>query len=485
MNDHRAVHVRSLLGPLGGLAGRCLLVLCVAALCALTVSAPTLAETGSLNLPPYKKVTLENGMTLLFMEQHEVPIISFRWFVRTGAVADPAGKEGLASLTAGLLRKGSKSRSADQISAELDFVGGLMDADASMDYTTGNAEFLKKDIQKGLELLCDVLLNPTFPQEEVSKMLEQRIDGIRAAKDSAWDVMGDYFGAYLYGKHPYGRPTDGDENSLAAIARDDVLGFYRSWYVPGNAFLVAVGDFAAAEMERLLGEKFAGWPAGQTPAVRLPEPQPSAGKRLLLVDKPDSTQTFFQIGNTGISRTDPDRIPVDIVNTLFGGRFTSMLNSELRINSGLTYGARSFFDLRKMRGPFAISSYTPNATTEKAIDMALDVLERLHEKGITQEELQSAKNYVKGQFPPTIETAAQLAALLARLEFYGLDAREVDEYYARIDAMTLEDARRVIRQHFPLENLVFVLIGKAEEIQPVVKKYAPKMDTKSIGQPGF
>jgi predicted Zn-dependent peptidase len=430
-------------------------------------------------------VKLKNGMTLLLMEQKEVPIISFNYIIRAGSIADPAGKEGVASLTAGLLRKGTKTRSADQISAELDFIGGLMGAGATFDYTAGTAEFIKKDINKGLELLADVLLNPTFPQDEVSKLLKQRIDGIKSNKDQAQGVIGTYYNAYLFGSHLYGRPTGGDEKSLAAITRDDVQKFYQGYYSPSSTIMAVVGDFDSAEMERMITEKFGAWAAKAAPTVQLAEPTPVAGKRLLLIDKPDSTQTFYQIGNVGISRTNPDRVYIEVVNTLFGGRFTSMLNSELRINSGLTYGARSGFDERKVRGPFVISTFTRNQTTERAIDMTLDVLKRLHEKGITEEELRSAKNYIKGQFPPDIETTDQLAGLIAELEFYGLDENEINNYYAKIDSMTVADARRVIKQHFPLDNLVFVLIGKADEIGAVAKKYAPKVDTKTITQQGF
>jgi len=219
--------------------------------------------------------------------------------------------------------------------------------------------------------------------------------------------------------------------------------------------------------------------------VTIPEATPFSGKKLLLVDKPDSTQTFFVVGNLGINRTNADRVYINIINTLFGGRFTSMLNSELRIKSGLSYGARSSFTERKVRGPFLISTYTRNETTEKAIDLTLDVMKRLREKGITEEELKSAKTYIKGQFPPTIETNDQLAGTLTQLELYGLDENEVNGLYARIDSMTMADAQRVIKQYFPLDDLVFVLIGKAEEIKKVAQKYAQKLDSKSINQPGF
>jgi predicted Zn-dependent peptidase len=456
----------------------------LAALLVLT-PAPAKAEGGSLKLPPYKKVALKNGMTILLMEQHEVPIINFNFIVKAGSVADPAGKEGLASITAAMLRKGTRARTADRISTELDFIGGRLSTDTNFDYTNGLAEFIKKDAGKGLDLLADVALNPTFPQEEVTKMLKQRIDGIKAEKDQASGVIETYFNHYLYGNHPYGRPAGGDEKSLAAITREDVARFYQTYYAPSNMILAVVGDFDSTEMERMLADKFAAWKSAPAPALNFPEAAPVEGKRLLLIDKPDSTLTYYLIGNLGIARTNADRVYIQVINTLFGGRFTSMLNTELRIKTGLTYGARSSFSQRKVRGPFAISTFTQNAKTGEAIDRTLDILKRLHEKGITEEELKSAKSYLKGQFPPTIETSDQLAALVAQLEYYGLNESDINDYYAKIDSMTMSDAQRIIKQYFPLDNLVFVLIGKANEIEAIAKKYAPKLDTKAISQPGF
>ena len=414
-----------------------------------------------------------------------MPLVSFNAVVRASGTADLPGKEGVASVTAALLRKGTTQRTADQLSAELDFVGGQLGAHADSDSTTLFAEFVKKDLAKGLDLISDVLLNPTFPPDEVTKLLKQRLDGIKSAKDRAQGVIGQYYNAYLFGPHAYGRPSGGDENSLAAITPDDVVKFYQTNYSAGGTILAAVGDFQTAEMERLLRERFSSWAAKPARAARVLQPEPAEGRRLLLIDKPDATQTFFRIGNVGIARTNPDRVGIDVVNTLFGGRFTSMINTELRIKSGLTYGASSSFDERVARGPFSIRSFTPNATTAKALDMTLDVLKRLHETGLTEADLKSAKDYIKGQFPPQIETTDQLAATLAELEFFGLDEREINTLYAKVDAMTVADATRIIRQYFPLENLVFVLIGKAGEIEPAVKKYAPTLDKKSITQPGF
>ncbi len=440
----------------------------------------------ALKLPPYKKVKLSNGLTVMLMAQHEVPVISFSVLVRAGAVADPAGREGLASVTAELLRKGTRTRTAEQLSSELDFIGGTLDFGVGHDVAIGSAEVMKKDLSVGLELLSDVLQNPVFPQPEVTKLLRQRIDAIRQQKDQAQFVIGHYFDAFLFGHHPYARPDSGDEKTLAAITRAEVVNFYEHNYGPHTTTLAVVGDFNVAEMERLLTEKFGAWQQQATPAmIKLNDPAPVTGRRLLLVDKPDSTQTFFLIGNVGVSRTNPDRVGIGVVNTIFGGRFTSMLNDALRVSSGLTYGARSGFEEHKAAGKFVISTYTANKTTVQAIDLALEMLNRLHDQGVTQEQLNSAKAYLRGQFAPQIETSDQLAGWLVELDYYGLDEREINDYFARIDALTLADTRRIISQYFPKENLVFVLIGRADEIRKAVKKYAPQIEVRQISQVGF
>ncbi|MGB8323294.1 MAG: pitrilysin family protein [Candidatus Acidiferrum sp.] len=457
-------------------------MLIVCALCSVLPS-PTTAQ--KLQIPPHEKVVLKNGLTVLLLEKRGVPMIDIAGIVKAGALADPVGQEGLASTTAGLLRKGTKARTAQQFSSDIDFIGGSFDAEAGADYSSISAEFLRKDTAKGLELVADALLHPTFPQAEVDKLLAQSIDGVKAAKDSAGQVIFEYYTGYLYDGKEYGRPSGGDEASLAKIRRDAIVKFYDSYYTPGNLILAVAGDFDAADMKTKLEQTFGGWTGKTASAIKANAMAAVKGKKLLLIDKSELPQTFFAIGNMGIAETDPDRVAIRVVNTVFGARFTSMLNEALRVESGLTYGATSFFDPHKEPGPFVMFSYTKNETTTQAIDMALDVLKKLHADGVTTEQLASAKSFIKGQFPPTIETSAQLARVIASHEYYSLDDSEVNDLEARVDAVTPEIAKRVIAKHFPQDDLVFVLIGKAAEIGPAVKKYAAKEDTRSITAPGY
>jgi len=459
--------------------GKTLLASCLVFIPGLSASAQTL------KLPPHEKAVLKNGLTLLVMEKHGVPIVSFSAIVRTGSAADPAGQDGLAGITAGLLRKGTQKRTAQQFASDLDFIGGSFDSGADSDYTTISAEFLTKDLDRGLDLFSDALLHASFPQTEVDKLLAQSVDGIKAAKDQAESVLGTYYAGYLYGAHPYGRPGGGDELTLKRIQRDGILKFYSTNYVPGNTILAVAGEFNAAELKKKLEETFGAWPPKPAPTTNIPAPVPIKGKRLLLIDKTDATQTYFAIGNVGVSATDPDRVAIRVVNTAFGGTFASILNTALRIDSGYTYGADSQFLPQRVAGPFLIESFTKNETTVPAIDLALKVLDDLHKNGLTSVQLETAKKYIKGQFPPRIETSGQLASRIATNEFYGLDDNEINQLETRIDAVTLESAKQIIEKHFPKENMVFVLIGKASEIAPALKKYTNTQDTRKISEPGF
>ena len=449
------------------------------------LAVPAIVSAQSIHLPRHEKVVMKNGMTVLLMEKHGVPMVSFSAILKSGATADPVGQEGLASITAGLLRKGTKTRTAQQFAADLDFIGGYFGADAGEESTSVSAEFLTKDLARGLDLYADAFQHPTFPQGEVDKLIAQAIDSAKGAKDAPDQVLAPYYNGYLFGAVSYGRPTGGDELSLKHIHREDVTKFYETYYAPGNIILAVAGEFNTAEMNKKLEEVFGTWTAKAIPAVAVAPASPVEGRRLLLVDKPDATQTYFAIGNIGTTANDPDRVAIRVVNTIFGGRFTSMLNEALRVESGLTYGVNSSFEPHKTPGAFGIYSFTKNATTVQAVDMALAILQKLHKDGVTPEQLASAKSYIKGQFPPSIETSGQLARRIAQNEFYGLDDSEVNQLEARIDAVTPELARHVIQKRFPLDSLVFVMIGKAAEIKPEVQKYAEKQDARAITEPGY
>ena len=236
--------------------------------------------------------------------------------------------------------------------------------------------------------------------------------------------------------------------------------------------MAIVGDFKVSEMKKKITNLFETWKTTKTKPVKISEPKVTFSEsQILLVNKPDSRETTFFIGGKGISRDNPDYVAVSVINTVLGARFTSWLNDALRVNSGLTYGARSRFTTYQKSGLFYISSFTKNSTAVRAIDMALDVLDSLHKHGINQETLSSAKNYVKGGFPPNYETNGSLANLLMDMYFYSFNESFINNFQKNVDELDVAKAKTIIQKYFPKNNLQFVLIGKSEEIKDKVKKY--------------
>ena len=446
----------------------------------------TLLPAAQVKLPPFTRQVLPNGVTVNLMKRPGVPLVEITLAIRGGDESDPAGLAGLSSLTASLLRRGTETRTADQFSEQLDGLGGVFNA-ASQSVnpsTSVVAEFLAKDLLAGLDLVSDAVLNPTFPEAEVKKILSQRIDGAKAQKDNLGLANSLYFRAFFYGpNHPYGHIAD--ETTLAKIDRKAILEDHQRLYTGRNMIITVAGNIDDTEALAAIQKTFGAVPAG-TVYVPVKDAKPDAGARLLLIDKPDATQTYFDIGMPGVPRNNPDRFKLQVINTLFGGRFTSILNDELRVNTGLTYGANSQVERQRLPGAIVIRTYTKTETTEKAIDTALALLKKFNEKGITAEQLESAKAYIKGEYPPrNLETTGQLAAILNDIEVNGLNRGEVDDFFSGIDSVNVDQANEAARKYYSPASLTFTVLGNAAKIKPFVAKYAPKVVEVEWKAPGF
>jgi predicted Zn-dependent peptidase len=298
-------------------------------------------------------------------------------------------------------------------------------------------------------------------------------------------LLADYGNAWLLGSHAYARPADGDAKSLQSIGLDDIKRYYAEQVGGDRLILAVVGDFNGADMHQRLEAAFGGWRKAGAAAPAIDAPVRQQGRRVLLVDKPGATQTYFWLANVGASRTDAARTAQSVVNTLFGGRFTSMLNTELRVKSGLTYGASSSFTRLRQPGAFAISSYTETDKTAAALDLALATLDRLHKDGFDATSLDSAKSYMLGQFPTALETNGQLAGKLADLMLYDLGPDDVDGFASRVAAVDATVARATIDRSFPKStDLAIVLIGDAAKIRDVARHYGPLTEMK-LSDPTF
>ena len=437
------------------------------------------AAAADIKLPAYQTITLDNGATLLLMPRKDVPLVAANVAVRGGALADAAGKEGTADLLGEMLSQGAGTRDALAFAQAVDGAGGNLGFGSSREAIVANAQFLSKDSGLMLSLLADALLRPKMDAAEFDKLRKRAIDGIANAKDSdPRQLIGTYANGWLFRSHPYGRSTGGDETSLATITLADLQAF-RAQQMGGDRLIIAIaGDFDAQAVTAQVREAFGGWAkaSGALPQVEA-KPRES-GRRVLLVDKPGATQTYFALGNIGSRHGDPAEAAQDLVQTAFGGRFTSMLNTELRVKSGLTYGARSAIDRSRMPGAATISSFTKTESTKAAIDLAIATLDRLHKDGLDAATIASAKHYVAGQFAPDLETAPQLAGQLASMALYGDTRDAIDGYLGRIAAATPEQIATA-RAVFPdSKDLVIVAIGDAARIRDTMKGYGPLTEMK-------
>jgi len=439
---------------------------------------------GQFKLPGYKKVVLKNGMALYLMEQHEVPLISLSAVFPAGAVEE-GERYGLASLTADALFFGTASHSKSELEETLEALGARYNSGAGMESAEISASFLTKDIETVLPILAEVMTAPAFDPVAFDRAKSRRIQQLAMIKERPQRVVGQYFLSFLAGDHPYGRPVTGVPATVEAIDVAAVKAFYQAHYGPKGAAIALVGDFKTSEMvkrvEALLGQ----WTVKTETPATVPALNLRFGQsRVLLVDKPDATETQFYIGGAGIARSNPDYTALQVVNTVLGGRFTSWLNDELRVNRGLTYGARSGFTAHKSGGLFAMVSYTRTEKTEEALDVTLEVLDRLHSQGIEAELLKSAQNYLKGQYPPRFETSGSLASLLTDMFVYDFDESFINGFQKTVDGLTVEKVKRLIREYFPKENLQFVLVGRAEAIRGIAGKYGAVTE-KSIEAEGY
>jgi zinc protease len=285
--------------------------------------------------------------------------------------------------------------------------------------------------------------------------------------------VGRRFVELVYGNHPYAHPTVGWEDTVAKLTVDDVKRFHARHTVPSNTLIVAVGDFGSSDMMAKLERTFGGWQGARPEREEVPAPPATAKAALYLIDKPDSTQSQVRNGSVGIDRKDPDYITVQVANTILGGGFTSRLVEEIRVNRSLSYGASSrFYPLRKP-GPFMINTFTKNETTRELIEVTRDVVARFHKEGATAEEVDKALKYLRGTFAIAHQSPDSMAEALSEIAFYGLPADTYDTYLDKLSKVTVEDVRRVAREHFPAESMVTVVLGEAKAIRAELDKLGP------------
>jgi len=427
----------------------------------------------AVHFPTIDERMLSNGLSVYIVEAHDQPIASVMCYFRTGSTNDPVELPGLASMTSGMLTKGTLSRSAMQIADEIDFVGGSLHSNASWDASTVSIGVLSKFLSTGLDLLEDVLLHPSFPVEELDRLKLQRLAALTQSKAEAGYLADNLFARLVFPDHPYGSDANGTERSIAEISTEAVRQFYHTHYGPEQAFIIAAGDIDPATFIPELESRFGAWKP-HTTAKQSYVTQPRVrGIRVALVERDQAVQSALRVGHLGIRRDNPDFIALHVLNMLFGGYFNSRINLNLREKHGFTYGARSQFDTRLMPGPFAVSTEVSTGVTLRAVEEILSELRRITVEMITEEELEMVKNYVIGSFPLQIETPQQIASRMATLILYGLPRNYYDTYRERVAALTREELLRVAREYLHPDDALVVVSGNVDAIRSGLEEIGP------------
>ncbi|MBS0183411.1 MAG: insulinase family protein [Nitrospira sp.] len=405
------------------------------------------------------RFTTPNGMTVIVLEQHFLPIIEIHALIKAGSAQDPPEKAGLANLVAGLLDEGTTTRSSKQLAEQIDFVGGSLGAQADEDFTTASARTLKKDIDLGFTLLADILQRPAFPKQEFERVRSQILGEITSDNDDPGHVAMKAFNQLVFQNHPYRWPVNGTEDTLGKITLTDVQTFYAKEYLANQVILTIVGDVTVEQATALVQTHFGSWKKGIAPSRAAKKPAVIDKKVVQLIEK-DLTQSTIVIGHHGISRTNPDFYAVTVMNHVLGaGGFSSRLMDSIRDKQGLAYGITSHYDARSMPGSFWINLQTRTETTNQAITGVLAEMKAIREAPVSDQELADAKAFLMGSFPLRLDSTAKLAKILAQVEFFGLGFDYFTQYPKWIERVTKEDVQRVARQYLDPQRYALVVVG--------------------------
>jgi zinc protease len=423
-------------------------------------SPPRPLPAREVKFPPYEVRTLDNGLQVVVVLHHEQPVVSMRMLVRAGAAQDPAGKGGVATLTAALLDQGTTSKTAQQIADTIDYIGGGLGTGAGSDLSFINVVVMKDSFDLGMELLADVARNPAFAQDEIDRQRQQALSALQVSQNDPDYLASVVFDRLVYGFHPYGLPNSGSPESLASIERADLEAFHRRYFVPNNTILAIVGDVTSDEAFAAVNRVFGKWARGDISAPKLPEP-PSPTRRIVIVDKPDAVQTEVRVGHLGIPRKHQDYMAVDLAFKILGGEGSNRLHRVLRSERGLTYGASADIQTSKMAGDFVAETDTRTDTTGEALRLIVEEFSRLQRERVHERELADAQAYLAGNFPLTIETPDAIATQVLNAVFYELPLDEIGTFRERVQAVTPDDIQRVARAYVRPDRLSIVLVGNA------------------------
>jgi zinc protease len=418
---------------------------------------------------------LDNGLSLIVLEDHRLPRVSLGIGLRRGAASVEPDRAGLAGLTAELMKRGAGDRDSLELASAIDALGSVLSVRSSWDSITAQVWGLTRDLDSMLGILADVVLRPRFDDDEALRTRGELLAALERATDDPHYLERRFALAALYAGLRAGLPLSGNPETLAAFDSAAARDFHARIFVPNNAIFFASGDLDAAALFDRVAAAFGAWPAGEVPAAGPPLPAPTPpARRILVVDRPDLSQARITLAHEGIARTDPDRIAASLLNAAIGGSgFSSRLMKRVRADAGLTYGVSSRFGLRRGGGVFAVSTFTRVAEVRRVIDLLLVELERARREPPTGSELEEMRALAVGQFALGIQTSDAVLDSLVNLDVYGLPEDSLDTYRSRIRAVTAADVERLASKLLHPDRTAIVLVGPAEDLTPQLKDLGP------------
>lgn len=417
---------------------------------------------------------LKNGLQLLNLENHRLPTVSLAVVMPFSSLSEPPDKIGLADCVADMLTLGAGSRDARQFVERLGELGASLNVQAEFGArsTTVTASSLSENLDAVLDLLSDVLLRPTFPQDELDKWKTRRLSQLQQVRTNPGFLAQERMHQVLYGADARKYIITSAE-AIRAITRDDLVSFHKTYYRPGGSLAGVAGDVSTAAIAARLEKVLAGWEGSVPPLPKLPLEQPIAGKKVYLINRPNSVQTALSLANRAIGRLDPDYEAVQVMNRVLGAGPASRLFRNIREDKGFTYGVGSAFTAQAFKNHFAASSSVRTAVTGPALDEFLKEFEDIRSRPVPKQELEEAKRAIVAGYALSLENQGNvLRQTLLRRE-YGLPDDYFDTYPAKIMAITAEDVQRVARKYVPIDNLQIFAVGEADKIREVLAKFGP------------
>jgi zinc protease len=435
---------------------------------------PAMGEPMSLKLPPMQKATLSNGLKIVLAERHTAPVVNFSLLVDSGFASDPAGAAGTGSFAQRMLEEGTPTRDSLKIGEELESLSANFNAGTNLDWAVVNLNTLKLTMDKALDIYGDLILHPAFPEKEFKRLQQDRIATIRREKVQPQAMAVRVVPQLLYGKgHPYSVPLTGTgtEAAVSKMTREDLAKWHDTWFKPNNATLLIVGDTTLAEIKPKLEKLFAGWKSGDVPrknVTEVPEPPKNV---VYLIDRPGSGQSLIFGAELGPPRNDPDAIPLELVNDIFGGNFSSRINMNLREDKHWSYGVRSFLPAARGQRPYlSISPVETGKTKESMAELVKEYKDITGGKPIAEKELKDEQSNATLGLPGSFETVQQLAGAYSQIIQFGLPEDYFNTFTQKAMSVTPESANAIAKKFILPDHLIWVVVGDMSKVEEGIRE---------------